>query len=442
MPALSKQEVIDQTKLMLGWRDAEMPRLDRLHLYLKGRQSFLWLPRSAPDEVRRLARMSRVNVLQLAVNSATQSLYIDGYRSPKAEDEDPAWRVWQQNRLDARQIGVHRAATCYGVAYVSVITGEPVPVVRGLSPRNLTAVYGEDDDWPVWALEKRRSAVKGRTLYRLFDGTHAYYVSVDGGGQVEYVDEKVHDAGHVPIVRFLSTCDLDDEVYSSLENLMTLQDQIDLTTFGLLVVQHYGSFPQKWIAGWMAETEDDKIAVAANKVLTFEDSETKLGSFQAASLDGYINSRRDAMKNLAAIAQMPESALRGELVNLSAEALEAAKDGERRKNTEAQKMFGESWEQTLELAGVTASYQVDPQAEVRWKDMEMRSFSATIDALGKMAAMLGIPQEAIWERVPGATQQEIARWRVLAAQGDALGRLENYLERSANALADEMPPTI
>jgi len=236
-------------------------------------------------------------------------------------------------------------------------------------------------------------------------------------------------------------------VVSPVEGLIPLQEQIDLTTFGLLVVQHYGAFPQKWITGWTisedaTEAEKEKLQVAANKVLTFDDPETKLGEFSAASLDGYISSRRDAMKNLASIAQMSEQALRGELINLSAEALEAAKDSERRKNTESQKTYGESWEQTLELAGTEAGYDVDPEAEVRWKDMEMRSFSATVDALGKMATMLQIPMQEIWERVPGVTPQEVGRWKSAAAQGDSFTQLNALLERQATLTAETVPAVV
>jgi hypothetical protein len=36
--------------------------------------------------------------------------------------------------------------------------------------------------------------------------------------------------------------------------LMPIQDQIDLTTFGLLVAQWYGAFKQRWAIGWAPRT--------------------------------------------------------------------------------------------------------------------------------------------------------------------------------------------
>ncbi len=429
--AFSQREVIEQTQLMLEWRRTDLPRLARLYQYIHGKQKFLWLPSDPPNEVQRMAEMSRVNVLGLVIDSVTQSMYVDGYRAPKATGEAPAWDIWQKNKLDARQLGLHRAALSYGVAYASVLPGDTVPVIRPISPRDITTVYGEDDDWPIFALERRRSAAVDRTLYRLLDDEMAYWVSVGKyGADVRFVSSEEHGANVCPVVRFLAKSDLDEEVTSEVEDLISIQDQINLTTFGLLVVQHYGAFPQKWIAGWTPENENEQLQVGAERILTFDDSETRLGQFEAASLEGYIESRKDALRNLAAISQTPAHALRGELINLSAEALAAAEQTERRKVDERETMFGEAWEQTLALAGNLAGYETDSQAQVRWKDTEARAFAATVDGLGKMAMMLGIPVEELWERVPGATQQDVERWK-LAARKNRAGLTVTALAQAA-----------
>ena len=433
--ALSQREAVAQARILLGFRAQDRDRLDRLYAYIHNRQRFMWLPDAPPNEVRRLAEMSRVNVLGLVIDSVAQSMYVDGYRAPRQETEAPAWDIWQQNGMDARQIGVHRAALGYGLGYAVVLPGDPVPVIRGVSPRDMTTVYAEDD-WPMWALEKRRSAVTGKTLYRLFDEDMAYWLSVDTlGDGVEFVSSEAHDVGHVPVIRFLSKSDLDDEVTSEIEDLTHIQDQINMTTFGLLVTQHYGAFPQRWIAGWMAESDDQKMSARQNRLWTFDDADTKVGSLPGAELKGYIESRQDSLKTLAAISQTPAHALRGELVNLSAEALAAAEQAERRKITERETMFGEAWEQTLALAACIGGVDADPAAQVRWKDTEARAFAATVDALGKMAQMLGIPQQELWERVPGVTQSDVERWKAAAEQGDSFAQLTQLLDRQADMAA-------
>jgi hypothetical protein len=43
--------------------------------------------------------------------------------------------------------------------------------------------------------------------------------------------------------------------------------------------------------------------------------------------------------------------------------------------------------------------------------------------------MLGIPPQELWERVPGATQQDIERWKAAAQEGDSFKMLADLLER-------------
>lgn len=430
---LSQSEAVAQTKMMLDWRSREIPRLDSIRAYVTNKQRTSWLPTSPPAEVRRLEKMARTPVLGLIVTSVVESMYVDGYRSAKSENEGPAWEVWQANKLDARQIGVHRAGISYDFAYVTVMPGDTAPVIKGVSPRHMTAVYGEDEDWPIWALEQRRSAVKGQHLYRLFDDTHVYWTSVDDGGTVQYISDEEHGVGRVPVVRFVGKEDLDyDDLQFTIEELMQLQDQINLTTFGLLVVQHYGAFPHRFISGWTPDaTDKEEMAKAGqpNRYTYFDNADTKVFELQGANLQGYIDSRRDAMRNMAAISQTPAHELRGELINLSAEALAAAEAAERRKTTMYQTGFGESWEQVLGLAAEIGGLEDDPASQVRWKDTESRSFAATVDALGKLAQMVGVPVEMIFEMIPGWTQQQVERAARLVRENDSFAELTALLKR-------------
>lgn len=428
---LTPEKAIAQTREMLEVRDREKSgRLDRIHDYLVNEQSTVWLPPSVPQEVREIAKISRVNMLKFVVKAAVQAMYVDGYRAPRQADDEAAWDIWQRNRMDARQIGVHRAGMSYGAAYVTVLPGDPVPVLRGSSPRSMTTVYGNDDEWPKYALERLTSG-----LYRLFDAEAVYTISgKDGQPQdLEWEATEEHGAGHTPVVRFRDTDDLDDPVLGVVEPLITLQDQINLTTFGLLVAQHYGAFRQRYILGWLAETEEQKLKASASKLWTFEDSpqDIQVGEFSQTDLKGYIDSRESSLRHLATVSQTPAHELLGQLVNLSAEALAAAEASQRRAITESQTVMGEAWEQVLELAASYTGVQADPTAYVRWKDTEARSMSQMADALGKLAVMLGVPPQELWERIPGVSQQEIERWKAAATEGDALGNLQRVLDRQA-----------
>jgi hypothetical protein len=357
---------------------------------------------------------------------------VDGFRAPNAAAEEPAWEIWQRNRMDARQTAAHRAALTYGAAYAVVLPGDPVAVIRPVSPRALTALY-EDDDWPVLALEHRRSLRPGVKLYRLLDERSAWWIEVDDRGAPTVVRREQHGVGVVPVVRFLTTLDAEPESWSrgEVEPLIPLQDQINITTFGLLVAQHYGAFRQRYIIGWLAESEAKALEASARKLWTFEDENVKVGEFGQTDLRGYLESREATLRALATVSQTPAHELLGQLVNLSADALAAMERSHRAKVAERQVVFGEAWEQVLELAAEIDGQPTDPAAYVRWRDTEARSLAQTADALGKLVTMLGVPPQELWERIPGVSQQEVERWKARAAEGSALEQLARVLTEQA-----------
>jgi hypothetical protein len=114
--------------------------------------------------------------------------------------------------------------------------------------------------------------------------------------------------------------------------------------------------------------------------------------------------------------------------------LAAAEAGKQRAILENKTVTGEGHEQTLGLAGEYMNVKPDAGAYVRWQDTEARSLSMLVDALGKAVQMLGIPPQALWDRVAdalGASQQEVASWKALAESGDAFAQLEQMLSRQA-----------
>src|SRR5690606_32724481 len=82
------------------------------------------------------------------------------------------WGIWQANRWDARQIGLHRSISTYGVAYGTALPGEPVPVLKAHSPRTMTTAYGNDDTWPLYALQEMPDGT-----WRLYDQTLVYVLA-------------------------------------------------------------------------------------------------------------------------------------------------------------------------------------------------------------------------------------------------------------------------
>ena len=148
---LSKAEAEVIAGDLLNIQAAERTELDMLRDYWRGEQPLPVIPSGVPSEVVQMAAMSRVNVCKLVVDVPAQSMFVDGFRD--AGDDSALWLVWQANKMDAHQSAIYRAAFAYGTSYLKVVPGKTTPVMRGLSPRSMTAVYDEDPDWPVFALK-------------------------------------------------------------------------------------------------------------------------------------------------------------------------------------------------------------------------------------------------------------------------------------------------
>ncbi|GHD70159.1 hypothetical protein GCM10010317_076870 [Streptomyces mirabilis] len=446
MALMGDDEAVSTARRLLKLREAEQPRLKRIADYMCGQHASVYVPRGARAEYRWLIDRAKVKILPLVVTVVSQNMYVDGYRPKGSDDNAAPWAVWQANRLDARQHGVHRAALTYGASYVVVMPGKPVPVITPFSPRRLTALYADpvNDEWPIFAIEDRlENTVKGqRRVVRVYDDQARYTLTGKPDGTELRLDGDnavmQHNLGVCPVVRFVNTDDLDgDGVLGEVEPLIDAQDQLNMTTFNLLMAQQYAAFRQRWVTG-MAPPVDD----AGNPIEPFrsrvdglfvaEDADTRFGEFGQTDLKGYLDSREATIRHISTLSQVPPYHLLGQMVNLSAEALAAARDGLDRKIDERESLFGEGWEQALRLAGLAAGDKrawEDTAAQVVWRDTSARSLAQTVDALGKLVTMLGVPPQELWERVPGVTQTDVGRWKKAAEQGDAMGRLNGIIEK-------------
>lgn len=437
LPApLSEGSILDMAKQMVEWRRAEKEALDKIHDYWRGTQQHPFAPVGAPADVRRLAQMSRINIMDIVVTAVSQTLYVEGYRAERASEDAPPWDVWQAAKLDAEQAGVHDSAIAYGTSYVSVLPGDPLPAIRGYSPRYMTAIYGDDPDWPMRALAAEPNA--NGWMFRMFDDRAVYFLEANAeGDELRFLESREHNVGVTPVVRFRNRIDLDSDNIGEVEKLYEIQDQIDHTTFNLKVSEHFGAFRQRAIIGWTAASEEETLKAAASRVWTFEDSPeaVKVQDLEQTQLDGYLASREAEIRAASIMAQVPPHYLLGQMANLSAEALVAAESSLMRKSRQRRMSFGESWEQVLSLAGRIAGFETSEDAQVRWADTESRAFSATVDALTKLQ-VLGVPLELILERVPGFTQQDVERAKAIIQSGDPISNLALVLQQQA---ADEPP---
>ena len=436
---LSNSEVLDVAGRIWSGSRAESRRLDRVNQYVTGEYpSQAYVPEKARAEYLAILARSRVPVLSLVVDSLAQRLFVDGYRPSRQATNSPLWEHWQANRMDARQSGVHRSAATFGAGYCVVLPGDPVPVWRPVSARRMTAVYEDRsaDQWPVFALESwTQGSPSGPVpMLRLYDEVGRYDIAQASVWQVTRIDE--HGLGVCPVVRFCGPDDLDRGPVGAVEPLIPMQDQIDASTYYTEMAQQYAVHRQRWVTGLAIPTDDDGNEIepyraAISRLWQSENPDTRFGEFAQTDIKAWLDAREASLRHMAIKSQTPPASLLGNLVEMSAEALAAAEIGHTRLVGEYQASLGESWEQAFRLSAMCAGDEVgaaDESAQVVWRDTEARSLAAVADALGKLQQNLGIPARGLWEKIPGVTDQDLAAWESLAAEGDAMSNLNRILD--------------
>lgn len=443
----------DDLKFLVDIYKQERDRADRIDAYLRGEHDKPYTPTSANEEYKLLAKRSVTNWLPLVVDVMAQTLYVEGYRSTEDPEDTTLWDlVWMDNRLNSVQSALHRGALSYGRSYALVLPSEDGAVaIRTYSPRRMVVAYDEPgDEVPIFALRVNTRLGKYR-LTAWDDETSITYEMEDLDSDLrraKVIESGPHGAPYCPVVPFLDCPDLDGRTVGQVEPLIVVQDRINQTTFDLLVAQTYGSFKVRTISGMAMPLDADgkpigTVELSIKRLLTAPDPDTKFGELSESSLEGYLSSLDTTVRHLAAISQTPPHALLGQMANLSAEALVAAESGLTRKADERRTVFGQSWENLIRLGAAIIGDEAaatDRSGRVIWRDAEARSMAQTVDALGKAAQMLGIPPQALWERIPGVSLQDVERWKEMAAEGDPIGQLTAFLGAQETAPSFGAPP--
>lgn len=458
---MDPRQVEKLTKDLLPKWQNERRKLNRIDKWARWNHDAVARPRRATREYRDLAERAEAPWGDLIVSSVSQTLFIEGYRRPDQPDDRNGWDVWQANGWDARQIALNRTVFTYGLAYGiclpgKTLTGNAMPVMRGVSPREMLAVYDDpaNDDWPVYAI--RVLKMKGGYRLQLVDDNDVHTMGLGSlSDNPDHQKVEKHDAGVPPIVRFKNRFDLEGRSAGEIEPFIPLLGKIDQTSFDRLVVQRFGAWIVRTIAGMDVpesaaatgeSVEQVKFRLSIEDFLTATDKDTKFGSLPASPLEPFISAHDADLRALAAVSQTPAFELLGTLANLNAEALAAAKSSQTAKSDERKHTLGEDYEQYIRLGcymnGDTEGAE-DFKAQVRWADTSIRSLSQAVDAYGKMAQMLGYPAELLWPKVPGITQQDVDEAKVLAKeQGGGLDALMRQLADGQSTPADIDPDVV
>lgn len=435
---------------------------DRVDSWMRPVTRGFELPRKATREHRALADLSRTPWLRLVVDNVVQAMYVDNIVATDGPSEDLR-RLWYSNGLQSAQIANHRAMIAYGHSYgVAQASSEGMARVRFVSPNRMAVEYEAlGDPYPSAALEvldarvgSYRLSVPGQT-FALRQGVPVPGSVMDG---LVVGEPAPTGLAFVPVVRFANQEDLDGRVIGEVEPFIPSAARINKTSYDRLLAQHFNSWKVKTATGLElpslldedgeptdqldpAATERLKLQLRQDDILVAEDPEAKFGTLDATALDPFVNSWRADIEALAAVSQTPAHALTGMMVNLSAEALAAARAPLTQKVYERQQNASAAYSRLLRAAAGLSGWgdiAADDMVRATWQDMEIRSLSQAVDALGKAAQMLGIPAEGLWHKIPGVESSDVQEWHRLKDEAYDRDPLRASFTRQAESTITEV----
>lgn len=387
------------------WEKArrEWARLSTLQKRLEGKLVRTWMPENADLEYKDLFRKASTPWLEFATNALGQGCRVDGFNVPEVWEN-----AWQASGMDGRQGHVTRQAIGLGYSYLASIPHQdPSKVLmRPMSALKTFAVFGEPwDNHPEVVLHLIEGTMDKPASQRWMlitdSGVHKFTGAPKRPDDVEFV---AHDLGYTPVTRIGAT--YDDVPRSVVEPALPVYRRVVDATFTLQMVQRYGAFPQKWMAGGEALDEGVRVAIDSLIQAVGVNGETaRFGSFQPADLDQVVKALESHIRHMLSILQVPPTyGPFAAMVNMSAEGIAAAEAGYFRHLGDLQDPLGEGFELALRTAGEMLGVDVPETAEVSWADVSSRSLAQAADAIQKLASLppeQQPPIEMLFALLPG-----------------------------------------
>ncbi|WP_314325450.1 phage portal protein [Paenarthrobacter ilicis] len=395
----------------------ERTRLDVIDGWYGWSPEKVEIPRKSDRELKALRNLSETPWLGLVVTTLAQMISMQGISCSSNRDLTAMWMPWLRNDMAVRQQAVTRATLAYGYSYTTVLPGDLGAVMRGISPRDMYAVYQDIavDEYPMYGLRVINGNPGNRGL-RVID-EEAVHLLAEDNGKLEYIEPQFHDVGVTPIIRDTNQMDLEGRSPGEVEPFIPVAKRINKTSYDRLLVQHFNSWKIRTATG-LTKPEDEeegqrlKLLLRQSDILTGEDG-VEFGVLDETSMDGFIKASEADIEALAAVSQTPSHNLTGKMINLSAEALAAAQSMLALKAGERKVSLGSAAVKKLRLAAHIEGREEDAQdftVTAQFEDLESRSMAQAADALGKTATMLGVPPEMLWDRIPGVSMDDAKKW--------------------------------
>ncbi|MFD7584201.1 phage portal protein [Kitasatospora sp. NPDC059811] len=233
--------------------------------------------------------------------------------------------------------------------------------------------------------------------------------------------------GVVPLVEIPNRTRLTTPPRSEICDVIPLQNAINSQWAKLFLATDDRALPTRAVLGMdrpVREITDDTGEVVgeedlpigrfrSDRLLWLEKDTARIAEFSAVDPRPFLEVIRELIDHISAQTRTPPRYL-GRLANIAADTLEVDDSSLVSKVRERHKYVGSALRELMRLEALAAGEPARAEAlrlgDVVWRDPQFRSDAQYADALVKLKS-LNLPDEAVWERIPGVTPDEIERWK-------------------------------
>jgi hypothetical protein len=392
--------------------------------YYRGQHPLALSSKKFRDEFALIFRGFADNFCQLVVQALEERCTVQGFRVDGGAGDRKAWKLWQDNELDAQSQKAHREAFIKGEC--SIIVG-PGPsgsaIIRAQKPEEVIVAYDDDPLVRAVAMKRWKTPEDQQLATLYYSDRIEKYQAAEGSSPSTWSERRVqgedwplvHDLGVVPVVPLVNDPDLDNVGRSEIGPVIPLQNALNKLMTDMLVSSEFASFRQKWVTGLAipVDPETNKpietFKAAVDRVWQARDPAAKFGDFEATDLAPYVSAIETVIQHMASETRTPAHYLLGQSGSFpSGESLKATETGLVAKARRRHRDLGEAWEEIIRLgfrAAGDAKRGAITTIETDWRDPETRTESEHVDALVKLAS-LGVPNTQLWADA-GYTPEQI-----------------------------------
>lgn len=463
MTTAEDQASIDTIKRLSSALAVRAPEMERYDAYFKGEQGKRLTGKTWQVLFSKRFEGFAENFMGLVVNAVADRLEVQGFRLPKGKgvavtgDEQAdtdAWRIWQDNKLDAKSQIAHTESLVKGLAYVLVspmrddfIGDSPRITIEDALQTIVETRPGTEER--LAGMKRWYDDIAKRTYVTLYfpDRIEKWQSGVrqwanqHGSGVRETPDAwdrrtvegeewpLPNPLGVVPIVAFPNRPGLNGTFESEIKQVIPIQDAINTLAINELVASETASFKQKWATGIEIPMDPDTGKPTKDwqpdiqRILSTTNEDAKFGNFEGSDITQYGSSIDRHVQRLASISQTPyHYFLQHSGQPPSGESLKSSEVPLVRKCRARQRPLGEAWEEVERLAFAVLK---DPRADVTnsetiWANPESMTEAEHIDALTKSRVSLKVPLKQLWSDA-GYTPAQIQSFEgMLAAEAAML----------------------